>query len=116
MLLIRRGKPPREGEWSLPGGRVEWGETVEAAALRELAEETGVEAQLTGLIAVVDGLFPGADHHYVLIDYAARWIAGEPRAGDDAVEARFFPLAQVGALGLWSETVRIIDLARERAA
>ena len=114
VLLIRRANPPRQGEWSLPGGRVEWGERVEAAALRELHEETGVEAELTGLVAVVDGLFPPA--HYVLIDYAARWIAGEPRAGDDAAEARFFPLGDVAALGLWQRTEEVIAEAAERFA
>jgi 8-oxo-dGTP diphosphatase len=115
VLLIRRGKPPRRGEWSLPGGRLEFGERLEAAALRELAEETGVEAQLTGLIEVLDGLFPDGERHYVLIDYAARWIAGEPRAGDDATEARFWPLSEIGALGLWSETRRVILKAAAQA-
>lgn len=120
VLLIRRGKPPRLGEWSLPGGRIEWGERAAGAALRELAEETGVAAELTGLLDVVDGLFPGpagaenGASHYLLVDYAARWTAGEPRAGDDAADARFHPLAAVAGLGLWGETVRIIRLAAER--
>ena len=113
MLLIRRRKPPLQGAWSLPGGRGEWGETLQAAALRELVEETGVEAELLGLVDVVDGVF-GADTHYVLIDYAARWRSGEPRAGDDAAEAVFHPLARLGELGLWTETVRVIALAAER--
>jgi 8-oxo-dGTP diphosphatase len=107
VLLIRRGKPPREGEWSLPGGRIERGETVRDAALRELVEETGVQARLHGLIDVVDGLF-GPDFHYVLIDYLAEWISGEPVAGDDAAEARFVSLADVDAMIGWSETRRII--------
>lgn len=116
VLLIRRGKPPRLGEWSLPGGRVEWGERLEAAALRELAEETGVTAEITGLIDVVDGLFDvgETEAHYVLVDYAARWLSGEPVAGDDAADARFVPLAEVDGLGLWSETVRIIKAAAAR--
>ncbi len=111
VLLIRRGTPPRQGEWSLPGGRIEPGERAVDAALRELREETGVEAEITGLIDVVDGLFPEAGRHYVLIDYAARWLSGEPVAGDDAAEARFVALDEVEALIDWSETRRIIRMA-----
>lgn len=111
VLLIRRGTPPRQGEWSLPGGRIEPGERAVEAALRELREETGVEAAITGLIDVVDGLFPEAGRHYVLIDYAARWVSGEPVAGDDALEARFVTLDEVESLIEWSETRRIIRLA-----
>lgn len=111
VLLIRRGTPPRQGEWSLPGGRIEPGERAVDAALRELREETGVEATITGLIDVVDGLFPEAGRHYVLIDYAAQWISGEPVAGDDAMEARFVALDEVETLIDWSETLRIIRMA-----
>ena len=108
VLLVRRGTPPMRGSWSLPGGRIEPGERAVDAALRELAEETGVVAQLTGLIDVVDGIFPDSGRHYVLIDYAARWLSGEPVAGDDALEARFVPLGEVEAVITWSETRRII--------
>lgn len=111
VLLIRRGKAPRRGEWTLPGGRIEPGERAVDAALRELREETGVEAEITGLIDVVDGLFPEAGMHYVLIDYAARWLSGEPVGADDALEARFVPLDQVDSLIDWSETRRIIGQA-----
>ena len=114
VLLIRRGRPPRQGEWSLPGGRIEPGERATEAGLRELREETGVEARITGLVDVVDGLFPEAGRHYVLIDYAARWVSGEPVAGDDAAEARFVALDQVAALVDWAETRRVIALAAER--
>ena len=114
VLLIRRGAPPRLGEWSLPGGRIEWGETAAQAALRELSEETAVEAQLLGLIDVVDGLFAYEDRHYILVDYAARWTRGEPVAGDDAAAAQFFPLAEALALVPWDETRRIITAAREQ--
>ena len=113
VLLIRRGTPPRQGEWSLPGGRIEPGERAMDAALRELREETGVEAEITGLIAVVDGLFPEAGRHYVLIDYAARWLSGKPVAGDDAAEARFVALDEVETLVDWSETRRIIRMAAD---
>jgi 8-oxo-dGTP diphosphatase len=125
VLLIRRGKPPRLNQWSLPGGRLEWGETLEVAALRELKEETSVDAELLGLIDVVDGVFParpsldgkgGQDisRHYVMIDYAGRWISGEPVAGDDAAEARFVSRAEAMAMVEWDETRRVIAEAYER--
>jgi 8-oxo-dGTP diphosphatase len=118
VLLIRRGRPPLKGAWSLPGGRIEWGERACDAALRELREETGIEAEMLGLLDVVDGLFSGADGavaaHYVLVDYAAVWTAGEPVAGDDAAAAAFHPLDRLDDLGLWAETTRIIRLAEAR--
>lgn len=119
VLLVRRDKAPLAGRWSIPGGRIEWGESAKAAVLRELKEETGCEAALIGLVDVVDALFTRRERadevwgHYVLIDYAARWIAGEPRAGDDAREARFFTPAELQALDLWPETLRVIALARQ---
>lgn len=114
VLLVRRGNPPRAGEWSIPGGRIEPGEPAKDAALRELAEETSVEAELLGLIDVVDAIFENkagdlVTRHYVLIDYVARWVSGEPVAGDDAAEARFFTADEINALGLWDETLRIIE-------
>ena len=111
VLLIRRGTPPRMGEWSLPGGRIEPGERAVDAALRELVEETGVEARILGLIDVVDGIFPEAGRHYVLIDYVAEWTGGEAVAGDDAADAVFMPIATAMAAVDWAETRRVIALA-----
>lgn len=108
VLLIRRGQEPRLGEWSLPGGRIEPGEAVLDAALRELREETGVEADILGLVDVVDGLFPEHGRHYVLIDYAARWRSGQVVSGDDAAEAGFFSMDDALALVGWDETRRVI--------
>ncbi|MFA4894516.1 NUDIX domain-containing protein, partial [Brevundimonas sp.] len=81
-----------------------------------LREETGVEAELIGLIDVVDGLFPEAGKHYVLIDYAALWVSGEPTAGDDAAEAVFVPFEEALRRVDWSETRRIIREAHAMAA
>lgn len=111
VLLIRRGTPPRRGEWSLPGGRIEPGERSIDAALRELREESGVEAEILGLVDVVDGLFPDIGRHYVLIDYVAVWMDGEPRAGGDADEAAFFALETAVQMVAWDETRRIIGEA-----
>ena len=120
LLLIRRGAPPLLGQWSLPGGRIEWGERAQDAALRELKEETGCTAVIVGLIDVVDAVLSSGEGesgaapwgHFVLIDYAARWTEGEPMAGDDAAEARFFSPEEIDDLGLWSETLRVIEAGR----
>lgn len=110
VLLIRRGKPPYEGMWSIPGGRIQPGEPVRETALRELVEETGVTAEIAGLIDVVDSI---GDHgHYVLIDFAARWISGEPAAGDDAAEAEFVPHAEALSRLEWDQTRRVIEESR----
>lgn len=96
VLLIRRGRAPHLGEWSIPGGKVNRGEGLEAAALRELFEETGVEAEISGLLAIYEIIEP--EFHYILIDYCAEWLAGEPVAGDDADAARFMRLNEAMAL------------------
>lgn len=121
VLLIRRGTPPLAGDWSIPGGRIEFGERTEAAALRELKEETGVEARLIGLVDVVDAIFTSrrsgeVARHYVLFDFAAVWISGEAVAGDDAAHAEWVSPARLAALPLWEETRRIIEMARAMAA
>jgi len=119
VLLVRRGQAPMKGHWSIPGGRIEPGETAKAAALRELKEETGIDAELIALVDVVDAIFENkagdmVTRHYVLIDYVARWLNGEPVAGDDADEARFIGLDALPAYDLWDETRRIIEGAYEQ--
>jgi len=118
VLLIRRAKPPRAGEWSLPGGLQKLGETVFEAAVREVLEETGVTAEPLAIVDVVD-LIEYEDGrprgrvrwHYTLIDVAAAWRAGEPRAAADAADAAWVPVAAIADFVAWGETVRIVELA-----
>ena len=114
VLLIQRRNPPRAGEWSIPGGRQEWGETVRETAAREVMEETGVRISGLRLIDVVDGISRergAVTGHWTLVDFRADWIEGEPRAGDDAMDARWVPLTSLAGYGLWTETQRIIAAA-----
>ena len=112
VLLVRRAHAPAEGLWSLPGGRVELGEPVRAAAIRELKEETGVSAKLTRLLDVIDIIHRDADGqisaHYILTVFAARWLAGEPRAASDASEAAWTPITDLDAIRLTPGTAELI--------
>ena len=118
VLLIRRGKPPRQGQWSLPGGRQRLGERVEEAAAREVREETGLEVAVGGLVDVLDSITRddrgAVEYHYTLIDLLAEWRSGEARAGHDAAEVAWADPADLGPYHLWSETERIIALATEK--
>lgn len=115
VLLVKRGKPPRKGQWSIPGGRQEWGETVRQAAAREVREETGIDVEVVALIDVIDGLSRDADgvldHHYTLIDFVARAVGGRLAPGDDAAEARWVPVEEVDVLLEWYETRRVVRKA-----
>lgn len=112
IVLIRRGQEPRRGEWSIPGGRVEWGETLVEAVLREVREETGLIVEIAGFIEVVDSLHRGTNgevtRHYVLADFAALVVCGDLCAASDASEARWVPHTELHDYALWSETRRII--------
>ena len=112
VLLVKRAKPPIKWQWSIPGGGQELGETTRETALRELKEETNIDARLIGLVDVVDSVSHDNDEkiqfHYTLVEFAAEWVAGEPVADDDVSDARWAPLSEIDTLGLWSETVRII--------
>jgi 8-oxo-dGTP diphosphatase len=112
VLLIRRGKPPRKGEWSLPGGHIELGETLKAAAAREVMEETSLSITVRGLVDVVDLIdVEGTgeiNQHYALIDYWGEYVDGTLQAGSDAADAAWHKLDDIGFLRLWSETERII--------
>ena len=94
LLMIRRGHGPAAGEWAIPGGRVEPGETVVEAVLRELMEETGIEGFCGDLIGWVERI--DEDHHFVILDFAVTCLdPREPSAGSDAAEATWVPLDEV---------------------
>jgi 8-oxo-dGTP diphosphatase len=95
LLLVRRGRGAAVGAWSVPGGRVEPGETLAEAVVRELAEETGLEGVCDRFIGWVERI--GDEHHFVILDFAVTVLPGEPRAGDDATEVRWVPVDDVGA-------------------
>ena len=90
VLLVKRGQAPLKGEWSLPGGVVELGETLHAAVVREVLEETGLEVEVGPLVDVIDRVEPGEDgrvqYHYVVVDYLCRTRGGEAVHGSDAAD------------------------------
>jgi len=111
-LLVKRGKEPNKGQWSIPGGAQELGETVFAAARREVLEETGLEVEVCSLVDVVDGIMTDDEgrvkYHYTLVDVVAESLEGEPVAADDAAAVAWFTLEDLPKLGLWTETERIL--------
>lgn len=118
VLLVERGKPPVSGVWSLPGGHIEPGEPAREAARREVAEETGVAAEILGLADTHDVIIRNGEGaltaHYLLAVFYGRWIAGEPAAATDCADARFVPVEEVGAYALTDGAQRIIEAAYQR--
>ncbi len=99
LLLIRRGRGPAQGEWSVPGGRVRRGELLAEAVVRELAEETGLEGICETLVGWAERI--DARFHFVILDFRVTLLERrEPTAGDDAAEARWVPLVDVAELNL----------------
>lgn len=111
VLLVQRGKEPRRGAWSIPGGAVELGETVRDAAVRELQEECGGEIELRDLVDVGDIFWQDANgnlqYHYVIVDFWAEWRGGELQAKSDVLDARWVAPDELEQyeLPLWTQQV-----------
>ncbi|HUS20011.1 MAG TPA: NUDIX domain-containing protein [Terriglobales bacterium] len=112
VLLVRRGREPLKGQWSLPGGGLETGERLADGLRREVREETGLEVSILGLAGVYDRIMPDASgkarFHYVLIDYICSVAGGELLAGADAAEVRWIPESELDALEITALTLPVI--------
>ncbi len=112
VLLVRRGRPPAEDLWAIPGGRVEIGETLQEAAEREILEETGIVIRALDPVYTFEVLDRdtrgGIRFHYVIVDLIAEYIRGEPLAGDDAAAARWIPADELSTLKVSSKTRRLL--------
>ncbi len=121
VVLVRRARAPLAGHWSLPGGAVEVGETLEQAVVREVREETGLDVDVGPVVEVLDRIFRDDDgrvrHHYVLVDYLCRPRGGDLEAGTDASDVALADPASLDGYALRPETraviARALAIARE---
>jgi 8-oxo-dGTP diphosphatase len=121
-LLVRRANPPLQGEWSIPGGMLEVGETLVEGVRRELEEETGIEARVHGVIEVFERIsFDAAGkaaYHYVVLDYYCEVVRGEARPGSDVTEVAWIPEKDLEKYSLTPSAAQVIrkafQIARER--
>ncbi|HJR18671.1 MAG TPA: NUDIX hydrolase [Actinomycetota bacterium] len=115
LLLVKRDREPAKGQWSLPGGRVETGETLREALQREVREETGIDIEVDGLIGVAERIVRDDDgeisYHYVILDYVCAPRSHELTAGDDASEARWVPVGELADLHL---TAGLLEFLADR--
>jgi ADP-ribose pyrophosphatase YjhB (NUDIX family) len=120
VVVIKRGKAPLLGEWSIPGGMLELGETLRQGAEREALEETGLVVRATELLGVFDRIVPDEEgnivYHYVLIDFLCQRLSGELRAGADAADARWFTPEEIEKLPLALDTAQVIQAALAKTA
>ena len=115
VLLVQRKNPPAQGQWGLPGGKQQLGETIFEAARREVREEAGIEIEPISVITALDGISRDqagrVEFHYTIVEVAAEWISGEAVANDDAVDAQWATLEEVGTLCAWKEVARVVRLS-----
>lgn len=115
VLLIQRGNPPRRGDWGIPGGAVELGETWREAAVREVREECGIEIKLGDVVDVVDIIVrddtQGIQYHYAIADFVADYASGDLRAASDVIDARWVSLGELAKFELPRMTRQVIRKA-----
>jgi ADP-ribose pyrophosphatase YjhB (NUDIX family) len=109
IVLVRRARPPMAGRWSLPGGRLEFGERIEVGVRREVFEESGLEVNVGPLIEVVEVIDP--PYHYVILDYVCRRTGGELRAGDDASDVVSVRPDECARYGVTEAVLRVVAKA-----
>ena len=115
VLLVKRGRPPAMGLWSVPGGRLKLGEELKAGCAREIWEETGIRAEVGPLVEVLDRISTDSEgrveYHYVLVDFACRAEETPPVPGDDAGDAAWVPVGELGDRRLTPDTLWVIEKA-----
>jgi 8-oxo-dGTP diphosphatase len=114
VLLIRRGKAPQKGEWTLPGGMVELGESVHAAVRREVLEETGLRVEPASLAAIFERIIRRngrVQYHYIILDYVCHLKGGELRSASDVTDARWVSQAELGQYRLRGQARQVIQKA-----
>lgn len=119
VALVKRGHAPLLGEWSIPGGMLELGETVRQGAEREALEETGLVVRATELLGVFDRVVlddaKQCQYHYVLIDFLCERVSGDLHAAGDASDARWFTAEEITKLPLPRDTAGVIRMGLEKA-
>lgn len=118
VVVVKRATEPLKGRWSIPGGMLELGEKLRAGTAREALEETGLVVEASDVLDVFDAIYIDptglTQYHYVLIDFLCRPIGGDLRAGSDVSEAQWVAEADVDALGMTENTVKVIRKAFQR--
>jgi 8-oxo-dGTP diphosphatase len=115
-LLVRRASAPLKGQWSIPGGALEAGETIEAGVRREMREETGLEVRVLDLIEVWERIIPGEAggpprFHFVVLDYLCQAASGRPQAGSDAAEIALVREEELPRYALSEAAARVVRKA-----